>query len=519
VRTPRSMLRTFRSLARRVVTIDETISDFGPRLDQLRTEHAAVMAELATLREAVSESASRARLDSLELARSVHLGVRQGGLRGRRLRVVLLVHNTSAWDSLSELWHLMDRAHDVDPVVVSLPKHFGGAGELAGEEDAHAELTARGVPHLRSEVGSDPLALLRILAPDVVFRQSQWDRDVDPRLSTANLAFTRLCLVPYEMLNPIRNVSRPGTKDTAVDMALHHEAWLVFGTAATVAAAQEKGRRQGSQFRVVGHPKLEALRAAEPEWPLPGRLPRVLFSTHHSLGNGWTGFGQLDVTRADFLEWARSGTAEIVWSPHPFLVPFVASGRGRLSAAELDEWRSEWDALPSAATSFTDRYPALLAACDVVVTDGISMLVEGQVTGRPVIFLEREGHVPFNKAGEVVLRGVHRVSTVTEARELAERLLRDGDPLRDVQHEVVHELFGEPGAAGRILAELRTQALAEGWQPLEREGHVQFNKAGEAVLRGVHRVSTVTEAREVAERLVPENMSDLQDQNGGLARK
>ena len=519
MRTPRGMLRILRSLARRVVTMDETISDLGSQLDQLRTAHAAMMTELATVREAVNESATQARCDSLELARSVHLGVRQGGLRGRRLRVVLLVHNTSAWDSLSELWHLMDRAHDIDPVVVSLPKHFGGDGELAGEEDAHAELTARGVPHLRSEVGSDPLALLRILAPDVVFRQSQWDRDVDPRLSTANLAFTRLCLVPYEMLNPITNVSRSGTKDTAVDMALHHEAWLVFGTAATVTAAQEKGRRQGSQFRVVGHPKLDALRAAEPEWPLPGRLPRVLFSTHHSVGNAWTGFGQLDVSRAGFLKWARSGTAEIVWSPHPYLVPFVAAGHGRLSAAELDEWRSEWDAQPSAATSLTDRYAALLAACDLVVTDGISMLVEGQVSGRPVIFLEREGHVPFNEAGEVVLRGVHRVSSVTEARELAERLVRDGDPLRDVQREVVHELFGEPGAAGRILAELRTQALAEGWRPAEREGHVQFNEAGDVVLASVDRVSTVTDAREVAERLVPEYISDLQDQNGRLTRR
>jgi hypothetical protein len=506
------MLRTLRSVARRVVRIDETISDVGPRLDQLRTELDAIQSSLTWIRR-------DAEARSMELARSVHLGVRQGGLRGRRLRVVLLVHNTSAWDSLSELWHLMDRAHDFDPVVVSLPKHFGGDGDLAGEEDAHAELTARGVPHLRSEVGSDPLALLRILAPDIVFRQSQWDRDIDSRLSTENLAFTRLCLVPYEMLNPIRNVSRPGTKDTAVDMPFHHEAWLVFGTAATVAAAQEKGRRQGSQFRVVGHPKLEALRAAEPEWPLPGRLPRVLMSTHHSLGNGWTRFGQLDVTRADFLAWAGSGSAEIVWSPHPYLVRFVAAGRGRLSAAELAEWRSDWDGLPNAATSFTDRYAALLAACDVVVTDGISMLVEGQVTGRPVIFLEREGHVPFNEAGEVVLRGVHRVSTVTEARELAERLIRDGDPLRDVQREVVHELFGEPGAAGRILAELRIQALAEGWQPLEREGDVPFSEVGDLVLRGVHRLSTVREARELAERLVPEYMSDLQEQNGRLARK
>jgi hypothetical protein len=75
------------------------------------------------------------------------------------------------------------------------------------------------------------------------------------------------------------------------------------------------------------------------------------------------------------------------------------------------------------------------------------------------------GHVPFNEAGEVVLRGVHRMSTVTEARELAERLVRHGDPLRDVQREVVHKLLGKPSAAGRILGELRSQALAKGWQP------------------------------------------------------
>ena len=78
--------------------------------------------------------------------------------------------------------------------MVSLPKHFAGKGELDGEKEAHAALTARGVPHLRSEVGSDPLALLRILAPDVVFRQSQWDHNIDPRLSTANLALHALVL-------------------------------------------------------------------------------------------------------------------------------------------------------------------------------------------------------------------------------------------------------------------------------------------------------------------------------------
>ena len=48
----------------------------------------------------------------------------------------------------------------------------------------------------------------------------------------------------------------------------------------------------------------------------------------------------------------------------------------------------------------------------------------------------------------MVLRGVHRVSTVREARELAERLVRHGDPLRDVQREVVQQAVREAGCRG-----------------------------------------------------------------------
>jgi hypothetical protein len=39
-----------------------------------------------------------------------------------------------------------------------------------------------------------------------------------------------------------------------VDLALHHKAWLVFGTAATVAAAQKKGQGVAVRRSVNVHP-------------------------------------------------------------------------------------------------------------------------------------------------------------------------------------------------------------------------------------------------------------------------
>lgn len=450
MRTPWGLLRAARRLGGRVVAIDERTDRVRHDLDRAREQISRLEGEVTDLRR--------------DAVRAANLATRAAGLRRPRLRIVLLVHNSSAWDSLHSVWEAMAGHPDVEPVVASIPRHFGGHGPLAHEDEVHRDLEARGVPHLRCEVGEGPLVLLQTLAPDIVFRQSQWDEDVDPRLSTDHLTFTRTCLVPYEMLNPIRNLPQEGTRDSAVDRAFHHEAWLVLGIASTVAAATAVGRRQGAQFRDVGHPKVDALTVAEPRWPLPGALPRFVLSTHHSLAQEWTRFGHLDELREDLLAWAAGGTAEIVWSPHPYLIPFVESGHARISAEELDAWRAAWDALPTTATALDDRYPELVAGCDVVVTDGISMLNEAQVIGRPVVFLEREGHVPFNDDGEAVLRGVHRASSVTAAKALVERLVRDGDPLRETQQEIVRTLFGEPGAGRRVLAAVLEAARADGWR-------------------------------------------------------
>jgi len=96
------------------------------------------------------------------------------------------------------------------------------------------------------------------------------------------------------------------------------------------------------------------------------------------------------------------------------------------------------------------------------VTDGLSMLVEYQILAKPVVFYERRGHRPFNAIGEQVVRGVHSVPSVEEARRLADTFLGgEPDPLRDRQRDNVRALFGAGESVGRILTVLREEIARE----------------------------------------------------------
>lgn len=477
---PTAVLRLFTHARRRLraaVRLPATATELAEVRDGLalaRDEVTAVRGELAGLRDEVGRLTAAVAASGPQLAElrdSVHLAARRTTLHRRPVRVLFLVHMLGAWDSTHDLAVAMAASADFEPVVASVPRRFRGADGPYGEEEVHAGLAARGVPHLRLSADgiAGALPLLKAIEPDVVLRQSQWDADVPEELATERLGFARTCLVPYETMNIVVNVPDAVTANSAVDSPYHRAAWLVFCTNDLVReTAVRDGARGGAQFRTVGHPKADHLRRAVPAWPLPStaegvRPGRVVWSAHHTIGEGWTDFGAFHLVRDAFLDWAgERPDVQFVFMPHPALLPFPDSTESPIDRAGFDAWMRRWTALPNTAVLSEADYGPTLAASDVMVTDGLSMLVEYQLFGRPVVFVERDGHRPFNAIGERVVRGVHPVGTAAEARSLAEKFL-DGaaDPLRAQQEENVAELFGEGNSVDRILAALRAEVARE----------------------------------------------------------
>jgi hypothetical protein len=432
-------------------------------LGLLRSETDALRAETAATR----RLAEQIHVETDSIHAFSGRAARRATLGRHRIRVVFLVHNRHAWDSIGEVIEIMRSSDDFDPVIITIPHHYGGRDRPRGEGQIHRFLTGLNVPHLRVRNGGTASAseLLFALDPDVVFRQSQWDADVDKAFSADRLAWTRLAIIPYETMNPTRNVpwDEPPV-NSALDQHWHRASWLVFcANDEVLEIAERETITGGRQYRAVGHPKADALRQTRPEWPLTNADPhprRIMWSAHHSILNGWNDFGVFPLIKDDMLRWAAEepGT-EFVFTHHPYLRGTIRRPDSPISYSSFETWLDEWLALPNTA-HWSGSYAPLLASTDVLVSDGPSMITESQVLTVPTIFLERPDHIAFNLVGEAIVAGVHRVPDVATARIVANELSA-GDPLAEVQRANVTRLFGPAGAAQRIVDTIRSEARAE----------------------------------------------------------
>ena len=64
-------------------------------------------------------------------------------------------------------------------------------------------------------------------------------------------------------------------------------------------------------------------------------------------------------------------------------------------------------------------------------------MYEAQVIGKPIVYIENEGHVQFTSFGERLMAGVHRFDDIALALGAVERLSETEGDLADVQKENV----------------------------------------------------------------------------------
>lgn len=439
--------------------VRQKVDALTAEVESLRADLSALTANVTAATAAVDESRRTTMIAARRLA----------SIRGQ-IRVVFLVHNHAAWGSIAELVQLMQADRGFEPIVVSIPHHYSGMGPAKGEGRTHRFLKTQRVPHIRLHKSqlAEASQLLRALDPDIIVRQSQWDADIDPAFSADALGWSRVILIPYETMNTTENVPIGDPPiNSAVDTDMHRTAWLVFlANDEALRIARRDSLTGGLQFRAVGHPKLDYHRGAAAEWPFDtdteARPRRILWSAHHSILTGWNDFGMFPSVCEGMLAWAREATdVQFVLTHHPLLPDTIAREGSSMTTADFATWLAAWEDLENTAFWRGD-YTEALAATDVLLTDGPSMMIEGQVMGVPTIFLERPDHIPFNEIGQEIALGVHRVSTVEAARRAIDAIAEAGaDPLAEKQKANVERYFGQPGAASRILEVIREQIEAE----------------------------------------------------------
>lgn len=383
---------------------------------------------------------------------------------GRRLRVIFLIHNLNAWYALADVIDKFRQHEFCEVTVVSINKKFPGQHDFGGEEKVHDFLESIHIPHIRLNMQDSfqGLEILKALSPDVLFRQSQWDNDYPPAFSSEYLNFTRIAFVSYEICNIIQNVPLgDGVQDNATDSFFHRRCWRIYVANEHVINAASKGALQAQQYRLAGHPKVDYIENVREQWPFNHQKNiRILWSSHHSITNVWSNFGCFHLVWKEMLAWFQERPdIDFVFCPHPALMTMLSSdGLERdvpgLTLNDVDYFFKEINKLNNVYQYYSWDYMGLVKSVDIVVTDGISLLMEPQIIGKPIVFLERSDHRPFNANGEIFLRGVHRVSDMALLKIKIAELLSKGDPLALQQKQNVEEAFPLKDAAQYIFDDI-----------------------------------------------------------------
>jgi hypothetical protein len=390
-----------------------------------------------------------------------------------RIKVLFLVHHPEAWYSLAEVYEHVARDPDFEAIVATLPRRFPGSEDFVDEEFVHERMNHFAVPHVRFN-SVDPfwdLDVIRMMDPDLIFRQSQWDGDIPNAFSTYELRFSRLCLVPYEMMNLVFNPLEQAGVNTAMDGLFQRNAWAVFcaNDAAKRFAMSQAPATGGGQYVVTGHPKADLLRRLGRRPRSPRQRFTVLWSAHHSIGTDWIRFGTFPTSAPVMLEAAREHPDwDFIFSAHPALVTKMRSAEPPLSRQFVDDFTAQWADLPNTSTFSGGDYAEVFDRADALLTDGLSWMMEFQLLEKPVVYVERPDHRPFNELGEQVLRGTNTVPTTQAGIHLLEGFAKGAPDPRAAQQKEVSRLVGGSGqAAERVVASIKAKLAAEGWA-----GHV-----------------------------------------------
>lgn len=360
------------------------------------------------------------------------------------IKCLFLVHHVEAWESLDGVYNEMKKDSRFNPIVATINRKFPGSQIYKDEDSIHAHMDKLGVEHIRfnNEDSYFCLDIIKSLSPDVIFRQSQWDVDIPPAFSTDELRFAKLCYIPYEIMNFLDGIS-----NEIYNSHFQHSCSVVF--CANVFAQKHKIEKSllNNNLFVSGHPKVRKIKSAQPDWPIiseeNNRKFKVIWGAHHSIYTGWSNFGMFLVAFEKILSFAKENQdIDIVFSPHPALMTMLEDINDIEVKEKIKNFFVTWKNLKNTHIHRFGTYSNMFAASDLLLIDGISWLLEYQVMNKPIVFMERDDHLPFNESGKLIKEGLNSVRTPDEAMALIVEF-KNGkdDSKKDAQKKVSSRLL------------------------------------------------------------------------------
>ena len=337
-------------------------------------------------------------------------------LVSKKNTILFLIHNANSWYSICEIYHELKKHSSVEVITVTINKRFPGSGEFYGARETGQQLERLGISNIIIDSNDSDVVktLLITLSPDVIIRQSPWDQDIPSYFSAKNLSFAKLCYIPYFATNVVKNFVPNDEFDFQSNQEFHNLCWRIYtDSLLSLHDARLRSLLGGFNVRYFGNAKLEYIvKAANgfEEKVIQDRLT-IIWAPHHSIDENWLGFATFPENYKDFLSFAKNNHQhKFILRPHPALFSIMEARYPNEMAAFV----AEWTALQNTVIDNDFDYLKTFEESDLMITDGISFLVEYPLTNKPIIYMDSGHHAEFNEIGLIAVNCAYHTKCFSE---------------------------------------------------------------------------------------------------------
>lgn len=365
--------------------------------------------------------------------------------------IIFLIQSSPAWNCIASIYHEMKSRENLNPIVVTIPDINNGLEKIIFQDEKNKESIEESLDKLNIEYinfsilqKDQRLENLKKLNPVLIITSI---KDNIRLLQTFNLdcfEFSQLFKTVYIPYYGSTQVEDP---DLHTRGGGHKFYWkFIVDNKFYVDYFTSKGTNLEKIIN-LGHPKIEEIykiRNLKSSWPLPNseNKLKIIWAPHWSCINfdkadvlynnsswEWKNtlkFGTFLINCWDFYDLAQSNLDkfQFVFRPHPMLSTWLKLNNHYYIFKEFYE---KWSKLSNTYNQLGGLYNDVFAASDLLITDGISFLIEYPIaTGKPLIFIDSGIHDKFNNVG---LLGEKYSNKVTKFEEIV-HLLNNKDELK-----------------------------------------------------------------------------------------
>ncbi|BCN32526.1 hypothetical protein [Anaeromicropila herbilytica] len=327
-------------------------------------------------------------------------------MKKKKIKIAFLIPMASTW-SCETLYQLL-RQDDRYEVYIVVHAFFNGTEETVKEE--YYRTLNYFIEKNYSVIDSYDFSNNRSLdwngigKPDIVFHLNPHYKCFPEKLWIHNFPLSTLHIyVPYGIM------TYGATKNQYNQMS-HLLYWKIF-CESEIHKFMAKIYSDISDSNVInsGYIKMDKFYSKTQNkkniWKIPEEkseedVIKIIYAPHHSIGNNLCAFSTFDHNYMKFYDYAKNNSnTSWVFKPHPILKKASIEYGIFSNEEEYEKYLEKWDMLPNARVANEGEYIDLFKSSDTMILDSVSFLSEYLYTGKPYLFITREGQT-FNFFGQ-----------------------------------------------------------------------------------------------------------------------